>query len=76
MAKKHEEFLASDWNSPHAEWVVDCYYHAVVSPFPKKRYVVGNEANYMYVFNIHTIINLMNTYIVAGPSKLFPSLNF
>ncbi|KHN83857.1 Retinol dehydrogenase 16 [Toxocara canis] len=29
--------------SPHTEWVIDAYFHALTSKFPRARYYVGND---------------------------------
>ena len=36
-------------SSPNTSGVVNAYYHAITSPWPKKRYVVGVDANLSYI---------------------------
>jgi len=42
-------FLSSPLNSPATHNVVDAYYHAITSAFPRKRYAVGWDAQLIYV---------------------------
>ncbi|KAL7076006.1 hypothetical protein ACQ4LE_004264 [Meloidogyne hapla] len=46
IAKNH---LSSAANSPHVEWVIDVYFHACTALFPRKRYVVGIDANFVVI---------------------------
>ncbi|KAF7636060.1 hypothetical protein Mgra_00004508 [Meloidogyne graminicola] len=46
IAKNH---LSSAANSPHVEWVINVYFHACTAIFPRKRYVVGIDANYVVI---------------------------
>uniref|UniRef100_A0A914GPN6 Uncharacterized protein n=1 Tax=Globodera rostochiensis TaxID=31243 RepID=A0A914GPN6_GLORO len=45
IKKIAHDHLSSPANSPHVEWVTDVYFHAATAHFPKKRYVVGLDAN-------------------------------
>ncbi|VDM37118.1 unnamed protein product [Toxocara canis] len=41
--------LLSTTSSPHTEWVVNAYYHAVTARFPQRRYQVGYDSLLVFV---------------------------
>ncbi|XP_052082334.1 retinol dehydrogenase 7-like [Mytilus californianus] len=40
--------IVTNLGSPHIHLVVDAYVHALTSKYPKYRYLVGNDANYIF----------------------------
>ncbi|CAI4221777.1 unnamed protein product [Auanema sp. JU1783] len=36
-------------SSPHIEWVVDAYFHAITAYFPRLRYQIGWDANFLFI---------------------------
>ncbi|CAK5086653.1 unnamed protein product [Meloidogyne enterolobii] len=70
IAKNH---LSSKANSPRVDWVVDVYFHACTAIFPRKRYVVGIDANYVVIpisrlpTEIQDLIFWLNSIILKNP---------
>jgi len=48
-AKLAATYHLTEWSSDRVELVVDAYYHALTSIWPRKRYAVGWDARFIYV---------------------------
>uniref|UniRef100_A0A0M3J6W4 17-beta-hydroxysteroid dehydrogenase type 6 n=1 Tax=Anisakis simplex TaxID=6269 RepID=A0A0M3J6W4_ANISI len=61
--------------SPHIEWVIDDYYHAVTAMFPRNRYRVGWDAYLIFIpctFLPTMLVDAINAYLLA-PTKMKPA---